>query len=36
MIYEITPGDVYDGDTLSANINLGFGIWMMNKRIKIL
>lgn len=34
--YKATVVDVYDGDTCTVDIDLGFGIWMRGEKIRLL
>lgn len=34
--YNVEVVDVIDGDTVDVNINLGFGVWLMNERVRLL
>jgi len=33
--YEAVVKKVYDGDTITVDIDLGFGIWMMKQKIRL-
>jgi micrococcal nuclease len=35
FFYKIKLNSVYDGDTIHADVNLGFGVWLHNEGIRL-
>jgi len=34
-LYRVEVVEVYDGDTITVNIDLGFGMWMKNQKVRL-